>query len=254
MKVSLILSCFNKAQLLLLTLSSIVKYQRSFELEVVIVDDGKLDDGTKDICNQFGNTLDIKYIFTGQRHSDKLISRNPAFPNNIGVKNCSGDIIVLSCPEICHLNNALELLVQPLMNQTNILSIPERLYWDNNGDTIKKLQNKKDINLIKLFSDRSHIYLPFFMGMWKKEFVSIGGYDEDFTGHAAEDEDLVNRLLNKGLTFHKTKSQVVHLFHGNTHTTRPDWNNPKWVHNYKLFQKRLGTINRNVGRDWGSIK
>ena len=254
MKISLILSCFNKAQLLALTLSSIVKYQRSFDLEVVIVNDGKLGDGTEAVCNRFGKSLEIRYVFTGQRHKKALIPRNPAFPNNIGVKHCSGDVIVLSCPEVYHLNDALEFLVQPLKNQTNILSIPERLYWDTNGDVVNKLQNKKAIDSTKLFSDRSHIAFPFFMGLWKKEFISIGGYDEDFTGYAAEDEDLVNRFLNKGLTFYKTKSQVLHLFHGKSHATRPDWNNPKWVYNYKLFQKRLGTIKRNIGRDWGVIK
>lgn len=253
MKVSLILSCFNRSELLAFGIDSISRQLKPFDFEVVVVNDGMENDGTMDVCKSYKDRLNIKYIFAGFRNQNSVIPRNPSFPNNIGVRQSSGDLIILSCPEIYHLNNAIELLIEPLINRKNILSIPSNMFWDVDGCILRKLINGELVSTKGMHGDVCHTKLPFFMGMWKDEFISIGGYDEDFTGYAAEDEDLVNRFLTKGFLFHETDSQIIHLFHGRRCSSPPYWDNPAWVHNYSLFKARFGTVKRNIGKEWGII-
>ena len=48
--------------------------------------------------------MNIRYIFTGMRNKEKLVWRCPSFAINIGVKQSKADYIILTCPEIYHLD------------------------------------------------------------------------------------------------------------------------------------------------------
>jgi GT2 family glycosyltransferase len=93
------------------------------------------------------------------------------------------------------------------------------------------------------------------MGMYKKEFMDINGYDEDFIGYAGDDNDFVDRLSLNGLTLIHTDAKIIHLYHGG-HNVHPGfhYDNPQWVYNYKLWQERKGIIKRNTNREWGKLE
>ncbi len=97
------------------------------------------------------------------------------------------------------------------------------------------------------------VEMPFFMGMWRREFVSIGGYDEDFTGYAGEDNDLVNRLLQNRCRYLRVPAEILHLYHENACDAQTHYENPDWVYNKKMYDARFGQIVRNEGREWGTI-
>jgi len=255
MRVSICMATFKRANLLKWTLPSLIRQKHKHDVEIVIVNDG-MQDETEDVCKQFSNQINIKYIFAGQRHTDTLVPRNPCVPNNIAVKQSSGEIIILTCPEIYHLDNSISLTVDPICTPrgSRYMSIPDFMYFDDTGVVEKNLSEGSGIDKKKLSATKSFVKMPFWMGMRKNLFCEIGGYDEDFeTGYAGEDNDLVDRLLKHRLTYSHNKSRIIHMYHGPRCDSVAHHDNPKWVHNYKLWKGRSNIIVRNVGKEWGVI-
>ena len=261
MKVSLVMGSWKRKELLNLNLWSLTQQKINHDLEIIVCND-YLPDGTEEICNKYKDKLNIKYVFTGQRHINNIIWRSAGFALNIGVKQSSGDIIILTCPEIFHLNDTINLIVEPLIKNEDIMSIGESIYFDDTGHTIIYLEEHRNLNLpIELIKEISSdpectqaVKMPYLMGMYKKEYMNIKGYDEDSKGYAGEDNDLISRLELNGLKHHKTKAKAVHLFHGSRCDSKVHYDNPLWKLNFDLFSKRKGIIIRNQGREWGVIK
>jgi len=252
-KVSLILASFLRPQLLNLGLLSITKYITPFSLEIIVVNDG-IDDGTKEICDSYRDRLDIKYAFTGQRNSQEIQIRNPAKPLNVGIKQSTGEIIVLSCPEMYHIDDCLNKISQPLFNKHKYLTTPRLLYFDNTNEFTSDINNGHPADLKKCEVHDEASQMPFLMGIWKDEVINIGGYDEDFNdGYGGEDNDLVDRLQLNGCSYHRVDTNVVHLYHGIRCDSYAHWENPKWIYSHELITAKKGTIIRNVGKEWGII-
>jgi glycosyltransferase involved in cell wall biosynthesis len=250
-KVSIIMTSFNRPKLLNLGLSSIAKQKIDYPLEIVVVNDG-IDDDTKNVCDSYKNKLNIKYIFSGHRNAKTLVSRSPAIPLNIGIKNSEGDIVILTCPEIYHLNDGINNIVRPLIENHNYLTIPEFIYFDDSGKYTDDLLKKLNGDLDKCDINKDDVQMPFLMGMWKDQVINIGGYDEDFIGYAAEDNDFVDRLKLNKCVYNKVDAKAVHLYHGKRCSGVAELNNPDWVYNNKLYTERKGILIRNVGKEWGS--
>ena len=261
-KVSLVLTTFKRAELLDLGLYSISLHKYSFPLEIIVVNDG-VEDDTESICKKYRDKLDIKYFFSGQRNAVKINSRCPAWAINIGVKKSLGNIIILSCPEIWYLNDALNFVVAPLLTSNDrIMTTVKQVHFDDRNYLLPHLQaNRNNIipenilsNLVVGTKGEHAARMPFLLGLHKQEFLDIGGYDEDFTGYAGDDNDFIYRLLDSGVSQIRTNAEIVHLYHGGSNTN-PGFHhdNPAWVHNWNLFTSRRGVIKRNVGRPWGMI-
>jgi GT2 family glycosyltransferase len=228
---------------------------------VIVVNDG-LEDDTANVCKKHPS-LNIKYYFAGHRNKDGVKPRNPCFANNIGIQKSSGDVVVLSNPEVYHLNSALSILLEPLRYDKKVLSIPKQMYFD--PGTVVNVLNSREVStkrhpfnrigrvLRRMNPDEYQVCFPFLMGIWRDEIMKIGGYDEDFTGYACEDEDFVNRFLDSGFTFARTEAQIIHLYHGPRCDSGPYPERPDWVYNYELFKSRRHKIVRNEGREWGVL-
>jgi glycosyltransferase involved in cell wall biosynthesis len=263
--VSIILPSFRRSELLDFGLFSLSKQKTSFPFEIIVLNDGVLDD-TERVCSKYEN---VKYIFTGSRNLDGEIKwRVPGYAINIGVKQSSGDILVLSNPEIWHLlENNLEVAVQSCINNNLTISVPTLINFDDDRHILSYLLNSNynnsslgipnDIfNLGCPETPKSKMAsgMPFFFTMPKSYFMGIGGYDEDFTGYAGDDNDFVGRLKYKGLIVHRINElKVIHLYHEGTNNGMNHEDNPAWVHNYTLWKTRKGIIERNVGREWGVL-
>jgi len=267
MKVSLVISAFKRANLLRLGLSSILRFKPPFPLEIIIVNDG-LEDDTKSVCEEFcAKGLDVKYIFSGQRHLDGVIKRRVSgFALNIGIKQSTGDIIVLSCPEIYHLTDALFTCVSALESSPRSMVIPIHLYFDTDQHITNYLLSLNDEQLMNPVVDKSLLkgghhnddyskgnVMPFLMAIYKKELVNIGSYDEEFSGFACEDNDLCERLVANGVRYLRVSGQVIHLWHEGHNDGQMHNDNPAWVYNWNLLKNKRGIIVRNVGKEWGKI-
>lgn len=251
MKVSIVMSCFDRSHLLRHSLGSIHRQKTQHQVEVVVVNDGLSNDGTEDVCKEFSDRMNVKYIFSGHRNVNGLVSRNPCIPNNIAVRQCSGDILILSCPEIYHVNNVIEYLVAPLVRNNRALTTTNGLYCDEHNNMIAELPR---INLKNAVFYPSRSRYPFCMGMLKTAFVSIGGYDEDFADvYGAEDDDLISRLTRGGKSIRTTQATVVHLWHKCCKEYIPDAVERRARAKQMYYSKKAQPIYRNAGREWGKL-
>ena len=255
MKVSIIIPSYKRCHLLKWNLISLAKQTIPFDFETILLNDGILDE-TEQLANQYREKLNIKYLFTGQRNlAGKMIWRCPGYTINIGVKQSKGDIIVLCCAEMFHLNNTIAELVSVYSNpgSDKILAMPKAK--DDNQSFLRHLElTNGDFNMDEY--DRQppliNVKFPFFLAMKRREFIDIGGYDEDFTGTDYDDEDLVMRLIDNGCYHVETEALAIHLWHPRLTMTQERI--PRFEHNKKLFEQRRGIIVRNVGRVWGELK
>lgn len=263
--VSIIMPSFRRHELLKWGLWSIAKQKLDFDHEIVVLNDG-LEDETQDVCKMFSRKLNIRYIFTGQRNTDTLRPRIPGFPINIGVKQSLGDIVILTCPEIFHIqDNVLNLLVKAVRSDPLVMATPRTVSDDLDGSFLEHVRfNFGDINedVLKHLQETnqeirdggtsafiSNPYMPYLIAMKKSHFMNIGGYDEDFIGTAADDNDLMDRLVESGCKYELVDADVVHLYHGG----KPDMKSERYLYNVALWKSRKGVIERNKTRLWGVL-
>jgi GT2 family glycosyltransferase len=169
------------------------------------------------------------------------------------VKKANGDILVLCCAEMFHLNETINALTQPLMGDSKLLVVPSFGKRDN-GTFLKHLIESNGNYKSEMLNGISNIniLLPFLMALSREQYIAIGGYDEDFTGIASDDIDFVDRLKMNGCIYHKTNAKTVHLYHPR-YWEQIGLNCPEYRHNKNLWLSRKGQIVRNIGREWGKL-
>jgi glycosyltransferase involved in cell wall biosynthesis len=256
--ISVAISSFDRPRPLYWGLRSIADHPPKLNFELIVVNDGRADDGTEAICKEFQGRLPLKYVFTGQRHpKDKLIKRNPATTNNIAVHSCSGDKIVLSCAEMYHFGDSITAM-DSLLSRKDVLGTPAYVYMDVKGEFLKSLEDgHPDQAKLKRtkngppFKGTPHDYdyynfYPFFMGLRRVRFDRIGGYDEDFTeGYGHEDVDLMMRMIADGGIIEAIQTGTAHLYHGPRVTDIDATLVPGFSRNWDMYNNRRGQIVRN---------
>ena len=265
--VSIIMPSFRRAELLKWGLFSIAKQKVDCDYEIIVLNDG-VEDETENVCKMFSKKLPIKYVFTGQRNYDGIHPRVPGFAINIGVKQAVGDVIILTCPEVFHIqNNVINLLIQALKVNPKVLATPREVIDDLTGSFLEHVKFNygdidEDILRQLLVSHRnvtdegaaafiSNPYMPYLLAMQKNQFMNIGGYDEDFIGIAADDNDLMDRLVANGCEYNFVEADVVHLYHGPK--IIQDMKDQLYLYNVKLWKDRKGIIERNTQIPWGVL-
>ena len=260
MKISLILPSFKRPHLLELGLYSITQNPTARDLEIIVLNDG-VPDQTEEVCKKFPS-LNIKYIFTGKRNlGGTIIKRPPSFAQNIGLKQSTGDIIILSGPEIYHLNRAIDILVDILVDNPKTMVIPDFIYFDKSQQTTNALFRDRNsyIDIGSLLSGgfgRSHVEMPFLMALYKEHLMAINGWDETMTGYCGDDNDLILRLKRIGLSYIRTSAQAIHLWHEQSTDGNCHYENPAWVHNWNILQAHVNdpsVIQVNIGKEWGKL-
>lgn len=248
MRVSLLIPAYKRPHLLRWQLESLVP-QREQLHEIIVLNDGIVD-GTEAVCQQYSDRLPIKYMFTGGDVSTDAW-RVQGFCNNIGIKASSGDIIIIACAEMYHINESIRYLVEPIIaNNKSVTLCKCDNIKDDNGMALNALMKGQDIRPLFLSIPRMvNCGLPFVVGMLKESIVSIGGFDEDFVGVGWEDNDIMERLCCSGCSVVTTDAKVVHLYHERLSTTEV-WSE-KYNINFGVYKSRQGQTVRNVGREWG---
>jgi glycosyltransferase involved in cell wall biosynthesis len=254
MKVSIIIPSFKRFHLLRWNLFSLAKQTIPFEFETIVLNDGELDE-TEGLCELYKEKLNLRCIFTGQRNVfDRLVWRIPGYAINIGVKQSSGDIILLCCAEMYHINDTVKLIsnAYDAPNSDKVLAIPRAK--DDNGRFLGHVEALKGDCVIDEFDSQpklDNVKFPFLLALTRKEFVNIGGYDEDFIGTDFDDTDFVERLVADGCKYVVTEAKTVHLWHSRLPMT-PE-RKIRYDYNKKLYTERKNIILRNVGREWGVL-
>jgi glycosyltransferase involved in cell wall biosynthesis len=232
--VSIVITTFNRPELLQNTLASIRK-QGVSNLEIIVVDDGT-DDKTQNICAQFNAT----YIKVNRPQSDTY--RNPARPINIGIRYSKGDIIILQNAECVHIDpEAIKKLITQVTDKNAVFAWVMGLKPDGTPD--------------HLFCGASSRRPYFFCGAMKRYwFEQLRGMDEDYPGGGYDDDDFADRLKKSGVEIVYSDIAVNHQWH--PHLGKLDTLTPLNVYKQKTEDMAAGKITpvRNLGRDWGALE
>lgn len=233
--ISVVITTYNRSDALSVVLEALAA-QNDKIFEVVVADDGST------VAHQHAiraAAAQYKLPLTHVWHPD--IGFTAARVRNLGVNAAAGDYIVFldgDCvPETdfvsrhralsessCFVNGSRVLLSQPLTQeaiegQTRIFG-KSWLFW------MRKRWSgaaSKSLTLLRLpdFERRKHKAFKWKgirscnMGVWRKDFEAVNGFDESFVGWGHEDADFVLRLHNAGITRKNgfASTEVYHLWH-----------------------------------------
>ncbi|AFQ42397.1 glycosyltransferase [Desulfosporosinus meridiei] len=253
-KVSIVITTYQRTHLLRWGLYSLSLQTMPYEFETIVVNDG-IQDQTEEICKEFKEKLHLKYIFTGQRNlQGEPIWRVPGFAINIGVKQASGDILVMCCAEMLHVNQTIEKITMPILGNPKLLGIPVGKD-DRTGALLESIEKNNGSFEQETFNNCIDLdtRMPFLMALHRSQFLEIGGYDEDFTGIAYDDRDFIDRILAYGCQYCRTEAVTAHLYHPRAEGYYQGGGPPEWDYNKNLYFSRRGKIVRNEGRAWGKL-
>ncbi len=234
MRVSLIITTYNRPDALLLVLRSI-RLQTLMPNEVIIADDGSSND-TKTIIRDFQKISDLNIIHSWQKDNGFRVAKS----RNKAIAQSSGDYIILIDGDMIlhpkfiedHANNAeLGYFVQGsrvLLTQsaTQDALVEMRVNFSPFSQGIQNRKNTIHSNFLsKLFSKKKN-YLRGIktcnMAFFKQDCIGVNGFNNDFEGWGREDSEFIVRLLNNGINRKNIRFNAIqfHLWHNeNTRTS-----------------------------------
>jgi len=268
-KVSIILPYYNRKKHILNTLESFnYFYGDKYKdlLEIVIVDDTSNQEHRLEDSLNFN--LNIKLIRLENKNGI-----NPCYPYNVGVRESSGDIIILSSPETFHTTNIFKITnnFEELNNNTYLLlsvfcltdlTLVDQLF-ENFDKNIKQFNENKFLfkeNLGEfgysfnnkygswyLHSEIRHSGLNFFTALTKEKYYEISGFDERFRfGTGYDDDEFRDRLIQSGISFiYYDDALGIHVNHEIVNNSPP-------TTNHNLYQETK--VNKYLKNNlWGKI-
>jgi cellulose synthase/poly-beta-1,6-N-acetylglucosamine synthase-like glycosyltransferase len=211
---SILIPVFDgRVDLLELTLQSIKRQSIMIDYEIIILNDGTKNNQSEQLASKYN----CKYIFTGQRNiNNRIYWRSASWPFNIGIKECTRDLLLLQEPEVYHLNNnSINQLVALHLKEENIVTHLNRVYIDDKSilQTIKD-NRKITKELLAKFQNNYHAHYWYSLCIRKSILIEMRGISELMYGSCYDDGLFYDQLINKKLKFIKIESaEAVHLFH-----------------------------------------
>lgn len=227
MKTALLISTYNWPKALELVLKS-VQDQTELPDEILIADDGSTLE-TKKIVDDFSNKINIpvKHFWQDDMgfRKAKILNKAIAGTNKDYIIQVDGDCILNKHFVRDHIKNA-QSNVYLYGSRVNILPNSVEDVFQNQKTSFsvfsKEIKNKTRTLHIPFLSSLykpHHGFSKKFRGcnvsFWRKDFIEINGYNEDFEGWGREDSDLVIRMGNKGVLAKRLRyvGIVFHIFH-----------------------------------------
>ena len=248
MRISLIVSTYEKSNYLDLVLASIAS-QIEMPWEVIIADDGSSIE-TTNVISQWRNRSIFKLIHMFQPDDGFRLSRS----RNLSSVKASGDLLIFIDGDC--------LLPRDFLAEIKSLYRPGVLIFGNRK-LIPKSETDECVSgclsrdqIQKFFSGRKFIKLNlgifrhwphrswknvrgFMMAAGRLDVLALGGFDESFCSWGLEDSDFAIRASRLGLKFldSRYKTSLVHLHH-------PEPNKIQKSKNVGEFKSLLGDTNR----------
>jgi len=244
MSISLIVTTYNRPDALLLVLKSI-ECQILPPSEVIVADDGS-DERTKNLISDFNSKSNLAVIHSF--HED--LGFRAAESRNKAISISKSDYIILVDgdtilhPEfiVDHLKNAkFGFFIQGSRallseNETKDVIKRQQLFFNFLSRGLTNRLNAIHSNFLSNFFSIKDNYLKGIktcnMSFFKKDCISVNGFNNEFKGWGREDSEFVARLLNKGVNRKTLKFSAVqyHLWHNEA-------NRSSLLVNDKLLQK-----------------
>jgi len=233
--VSVVITTYNRSDALLAVLAGLAR-QTQRDFEVIVADDGSRDEHRRAVlASALARQLRVVHVW----HPD--VGFTAAKARNRGVAAARGDYVVLldgDCvPEVdfiarhralaepgCFVNGS-RVLLSPALTQ-RVLSGAESIcgrsaafwLWQRLRGDAGKLAH-----LLRLPDGAWRVQTDFAwkgirscnMGVWRRDYETVDGFDESFVGWGHEDADFVLRLHHAGLRRKNgfCATEVYHLWH-----------------------------------------
>ena len=230
MRVSVIITTYNRPDALLLVLQSI-ESQTKLPEEVIIADDGS-DDNTEKLITDYQESSSLSIIHSWQEdkgfRAAKSRNKAIAISNFEYIVLVDGDMILHPKFIQDHLDNA-----EPgyFIQGTRVLLTQNRTRQalnysrDNFSFLSKGVRNRKNAIHSNYFSKllskkKNHIQgiKTCNMSFYKEDCLNINGFNNDFEGWGREDSEFAVRLLNSGINRKNVRFNMIqfHLWHKDT--------------------------------------
>lgn len=200
--------------------------QKNDKIEIIIVNDGSSLIASIEI-EEYCKSNNYKYIFLDTKDSQFSLSR----ARNVGIQHANTEWIGFEDADLVYPSNHYPTLLDILANlhntPLNFITVPVIYLKENISKNILSAKNI-EYYIPKILSalhfedpkpNLSNNYIESFAPVTsvifakKKEILSVGGFDEDFSGWGGEDRDFVfklllkNKLIDKPDFFEKTFNQ-----------------------------------------------
>jgi glycosyltransferase involved in cell wall biosynthesis len=257
-KISIVMSYYNRKTQLIHTLESIMKSTYK-NIEIIIVDDNSDEEHKiEKFIDPFKKIFDIKVIVINNIEKTWV---NPCIGYNIGLKEATGDIIILQNPEVCHIGDCIQYVLENL-NIGDWLSF--NCFGSHNYEMNELFKNSSDDKIFDIinnleFKEGGNSIIKDDVGGWlnhyTKHFVAYhycaaihkydlvtkmdNGFNEIFKdGIGADDDEFIKRLIKNKFKFKINKFEnndpfVVHQFHDKPNSLK-QYN---YLDNRKLFNE-----------------
>lgn len=198
--VSVVITCYNHGTYLPKAIESV--YAQSYRhFEVIVVDDGSLDD-TKTVCS---NYPEVNYVY--QENAGLSAARN------MGTKHINGDYVVFLDADDWLLDEALEINLNHLQSNNNAAFVAGGyvLYWESNGKTWTIQREVTENHYCKLLE--GNIIGMHATVMYRSWVFENFAYDTAL--RYCEDYDFYLRIARSFPMIHHTRLIAVYRQHGN---------------------------------------
>lgn len=240
-EIALLVSSFQRPGHLRRSLLSIALQRRVREaMEVVVTDDGSTDE-TAQLVQEFARSVDFPVKFTTHPHTTFQLSRcrneGAAASTAPYLLFLDGDCVLPHDHVFVHLQRRAKNKVMAgdcvRLDKASTVLIDENSIFDGSfseyapPDELKRLQ-KLD-RKARIYHWLRHPTKPKLLGnnigIWRSDFATVNGYDENFEGWGCEDDDLRIRLRMSGVGIESILrwTHTYHLWHPVDKTAPTVW-------------------------------
>ncbi len=277
MKISLIVTTYNRVNLLKNLLISL-KGQDFHPYELIISDDGSSENIVKEIENLID---DFKFKIKFVKQAD--LGFRLARCRNNAVRISEGDYLIFVDQDLMFSKGFLRKFIDSISKGNVIVGYPvrldkkqsekisvENLLSGDFSEIITKSQKNKILSQFR--KDKFNRFLQSLKiqkkgtkfrggitGMFKKDYLNVNGYDENFIGWGNEDDDFGRRLLASGIRPINPFKDVYPLhhwhkeFHNNGERVNKEYNKKRKKEiSGKNYFAEFG-INNSLGDDKAEI-
>lgn len=246
MKIAVIITTYNRPSALAAVLLAL-QNQSLKNFEVLVADDGSTSE-TASLIHTLQAQLSYKLQHIWQKdegfQAAKIRNKAVAATNSDYLIFIDGDCIPqpnfinkhMSLAESAWLVAGNRILLnsrftnQVLTTQQNIYN-KSLWYWlanriSGNCNRILPLLSLSNGKWRKLKSKKWRGIKTCNLGLWRKDFITVNGFDENYSGWGYEDSDLVIRLIRSGIRCKSGKfaTAVLHLWHKEHDRSNTDTN------------------------------
>ena len=260
--ISIVVTTYNRPNALRLILKHLTR-QTDKDFEVAIADDGS-EESTLAIIKKFSNLLNIQHVWHEDDGFRASVIRNKA------VACAKGNYIIFLDGDCLPLRNFVR-NHRRLAEEGWLVSGNRVLLSNHYTDSIEKKEHCFDNwNLFNwIFARcrrRCNRFLPLLtfplgflrklkskswqgvktcnLGVWKKDFIKVNGFNENYVGWGFEDSDLVIRLFHSGIRRKNGRFAlpVLHLWHpeNDRQHVNENWKRLQSVKNSNTIRAVLG--------------